>query len=93
VTLPHACQAMEAILEAAESALAYDPALREYSIAYLSDSSVQLIEYCPFCGAKLPESLRDEWFERLAALGFDDPWIQDIPDEFRDDRWWRAAEL
>ena len=88
--LPHACEDMREVLEAGETALAYQPRYREYSIAYIGSVSVQLIEYCPFCGAKLPDSLRDEWFDRLEALGFDDPWVDDIPEEFMDDRWWRA---
>ena len=30
-----------------------------------------------------------EWYERLYALGFDDPGEQDIPEEFNSDEWWR----
>ena len=88
--LPHACDDMREVLESEESALAYNPRFRDYSIAYIDSDSVQIIDYCPFCGAKLPDSLRDEWFDRLEALGFDDPWVDDIPEEFRDDRWWRT---
>ncbi|MGI8677337.1 MAG: histidine phosphatase family protein [Jatrophihabitans sp.] len=34
-----------------------------------------MIEHCPFCGATLPPSLRDEWFEKVWAMGLepDDP--------------------
>lgn len=53
--------------------------------------SVMSMQYCPWCGAKLPESKRDLWFETLAELGFDDPADQSIPAEFCSDRWWRAS--
>ena len=42
--------------------------------------STVAIEFCPWCGARLPESQRDHWFATLAALGFDDPWEQEIHD-------------
>jgi hypothetical protein len=37
----------------------------------LSDDVIQTIEYCPWCGARLPSSLRDEYFERLEQLGLE----------------------
>jgi len=53
-------------------------------------SSVMQMRFCPWCGSELPESKRDLWFDTLAGLGFDDPWQQPIPDEFRSDQWWRV---
>ena len=49
------------------------------------------IAFCPWCGAKLPESLRERWFAELQALGFDDPSEQDIPERYRGDAWYRAG--
>jgi hypothetical protein len=86
---PHACEQMRTLLEDAETALAYDPRYREYSIAYTDSASVQLIDYCPFCGVRLPDSLRDEYFARLDELGIE-PFSDDVPPEMRDDRWWRG---
>ena len=80
---------MRSIIEANETALAYHPRYREYSIAYEDSESVQLIEFCPFCGAKLPDSLRDEYFDRLDALGIE-PFSDDVPPDMRDDTWWRS---
>lgn len=54
-------------------------------------TSTVRIAFCPWCGAKLPESRRDEWFETLARLGFDDPAVQEIPPEFRSDAWYRRS--
>lgn len=46
------------------------------------------IQFCPFCGTKLPQSRREEWFSKLEGLGVD-PWRGQIPEEFRSDAWWR----
>ena len=32
-----------------------------------------LIEFCPWCGEKLPNSKRDDWFDRMEKLGIN-PW-------------------
>ena len=53
--LPHACEQMRVVLETDESALEFDSASGEYSIAYISDDSVETIEWCPFCGAPLTD--------------------------------------
>jgi hypothetical protein len=45
------------------------------------------IKFCPFCGAKLPESKRDLWFDTLESMGFDDPTEQDIPESFKTNKW------
>ena len=44
------------------------------------------IAFCPWCGQPLPASQRDRWFEELESCGID-PWNDDIPDDFQDDRW------
>ena len=58
-------------------------------IVHDGGSSVIGIQYCPFCGCKLPDSKRDLWFDKLEALGFTDPINQEIPNEFRTDLWFR----
>lgn len=61
-------------------------------IVHDGGSSYVVIDYCPWCGAKLPESKRDEWFDRLEAMGLD-PGIDDeeIPPEYQSGAWWRAS--
>ncbi|YCA17088.1 hypothetical protein M1D72_05965 [Vibrio sp. AK197] len=49
-----------------------------------------MINYCPWCGVKLPESKRDLWFDTLEKLGFDDPTEQDIPEEFNTGKWYQT---
>ena len=50
------------------------------------------IQFCPWCGARLPESQRDRWFDEWAALGFDDPFVQDIPQRFQTDAWYLESQ-
>jgi hypothetical protein len=68
----------------------YIPKLREFGIQVLDGgSSILTIAFCPWCGQKLPNSLRDHWFDTLERLGVD-PSSDAIPPEFTDDRWYEA---
>jgi hypothetical protein len=69
--------------------ISYFDKFREYGL-FLHDggSSSIDISYCPWCGAKLPHLLRERWFKELAALGFDDPSSQEIPERFRTGAWY-----
>lgn len=44
------------------------------------------IDFCPWCGRRLPESQRDQWFDEMERRGID-PWEDEVPAEFQDDRW------
>ena len=62
----------------------YNEKFDEYGLViHDGGSSVLQIHYCPWCGRRLPESKRDRWFGELAALGFDEPSEQDIPEQYR----------
>jgi len=46
------------------------------------------IDFCPFCGTKLPESKRDLWYDELEALGFEDPNDDEsIPTKYKSGAW------
>ena len=45
------------------------------------------ISFCPFTGKKLPNSLRDLWFEKLEDLGLE-PNSPSIPQHMRTEEWW-----
>ena len=71
----------------------YSPRFREYGIPVKTGPGVACsyieIEYCPFCGKKLPGSKRDEWFDELEKLGYDSPLgQQDIPGKFKTEEWY-----
>ena len=62
----------------------------EYGIiVHDGGTSIITINYCPFCGEKLPESKRDLWFDELEKLGYDDPFDQDIPKKYKSDEWYK----
>jgi hypothetical protein len=65
----------------------YVPKFREYGLPYPDSESYQLINFCPWCGARLPASLRDEWFDRLSELGLE-PEDPGVPAQMRTDEWW-----
>ncbi|MFD7451290.1 DUF6980 family protein [Kitasatospora sp. NPDC059827] len=60
---------------------------QEYGIVVHDGGRASIgIDFCPWCATRLPESQRDRWFGELERRGID-PWAQDIPAEFEDDRW------
>lgn len=78
-------------LEAGELHLTYIPKFREYGIEYRESfgGGRQVIKHCPWCGKRLPDSLRTIWFEELDQLGLDPD--DDLPDSLLTEAWWRAA--
>lgn len=87
-TPPHLCEVMRTVLLEDETPVVYNPKFREYDIE-LEDSEVrQGIYFCPWCGAALPGSLRNEWFEMLDELGLEPEDESEIPIQMKSDRWW-----
>lgn len=97
----HCCQEMESsialncdqhqdVYQCPEMLVSYIPKFDEYGLIIHDGGSSSLeINYCPWCGSKLPESKRDAWFDKLEEMGFDDPSEQNIPIEFKSDAWHR----
>lgn len=59
-----------------------------------------LINYCPFCGAKLPEELDEIDMEPFLRKEYgwtdDDCWghpMRELPPEFQTDEWWKKRGL
>lgn len=74
-----------------DALIAYSARFDEYGIIIHDGGSSKItITYCPWCGAKLPESQADRWFNELEALGFADPFEDDIPEQYNDVRWRRS---
>jgi hypothetical protein len=46
--------------------------------------------FCPFCGARLPPSLRDAWFDKAEALGIGPPY-DEMPAEYLSEAWWLVS--
>lgn len=50
------------------------------------------IDNCPWCGASLPPSRREQWLRKLRAMGFDPLTDFDrIPQAFKSARWYREG--
>lgn len=89
----HCCAEMTQHLDEGEVAITYWDRFRDYGIKVLDGgSSVQSIYYCPWCGDKLSNSLRDEWFDLIDQLGLE-PGDAGIPDEFLSAEWWQRRGL
>jgi hypothetical protein len=84
---------MESFVSDPELPIKYNPVFREYGIRYLNGgTSSQLVSFCPWCGTRLPESLRDQWFDSLAELGLE-PEDPGVPADMRSDEWWKGRGL
>lgn len=90
--IAHACTEHADVFDCPDALIFYKPRFDEYGIIIHDGGTSSLtIHYCPWCGTALPHSRRDRWFDELAALGFDDPATQDIPDAFTTDAWYRQT--
>jgi hypothetical protein len=47
------------------------------------------INYCPWCGKRLPQSKRNRWFDELEKLGYETPLEMDIPNEYKSSKWYK----
>ena len=71
-----------------EKLIYYSEVFDEYGLI-IRDGGKSFIEiiFCPWCGKKLPDSQRDNWFLELEKLGFDNPFEDDIPEIYRSGAW------
>ena len=87
------CDQHPNIFDCPDTLVFYSPRYSEYGlIVHDGGSSSISINYCPWCGAKLPESRRDQWFDKLESMGYSDPAEQTIPEEFLTDAWYVDKE-
>ena len=80
--------------------LVYSRKYRQYSIGRLGSKSITCIDYCPWCGTRLPRSLEDDWdvvLEKEYGVVIDNPFdkkeTKKIPAEFLTDEWWKKRGL
>jgi hypothetical protein len=97
--MKHCCDQMERAAEnqcemhidrwdCPDALIHYNAKFDEYGIIIHDGGSSKIcISYCPWCGSKLPESMRDRWFDELELLGFPNPFEDDIPERYKDHRW------
>ncbi len=58
---------------------------------------VDRLNFCPWCGKKMPKDLWDRWYDEIEKLGFELPLEPDdydkIPKEYMTDEWWKKRGL
>ena len=70
----------------------YSARFDEYMLLNSPDSiSGICIEYCPWCGQKLPASKRERWFDELDELGIEYSLFdtEQVPEAYLNDEWWK----
>lgn len=66
----------------------YTEKFDEYGIIiHDGGQSVITIQFCPFCGAKLPDSKRELWFSELEKIGITDSDDPRIPSRYFTKEW------
>lgn len=87
--LEHICDQHDSRFTCPNAIMSYDEQYNEYGvIIHDGGTSSVLISFCPWCGTRLPESLRDKWFQALEENGFD-PLSDNIPPEYKTCEWWK----
>ncbi|MEY2922154.1 MAG: hypothetical protein RL108_776 [Bacteroidota bacterium] len=72
-----------------DTPIIYVEKFNEYGLKiYDNGSSSILIEFCPWCGEKLPNSKREEWFDQIEKLEIN-PWKDEVPKKYKTDEWYK----
>lgn len=95
----YCCKHLKVFLLDSRDPIKYNDIFREYYIKIYKRANIITMAFCPWCGSKFPESLRDKFFDLLESEYEIDADIgdyksrPDIPAEFRSDEWWRKRDL
>jgi hypothetical protein len=81
------CDRHEDPYDCPDAVVVFSARIRAYGLIVHDGGRSSLeIRFCPWCGRRLPESQRERWFAELEGRGID-PWEDEIPAEFQDERW------
>lgn len=84
------CEIHSDVFECPEAMILYDEVFDEYGLIVHDGGRSKIeIQYCPWCGEKLPDSKRDRWIEELKNLGIDSPFEEQVPAIYRTSAWWK----
>lgn len=73
-----------------DAVIGFSDRFQEYGLIVHDDGTSSIgIDFCPWCGQRLPPSQRDRWFDELEGRGID-PSRDEIPAEFQDGSWLAA---
>ncbi|MEV6028376.1 hypothetical protein [Streptomyces sp. NPDC052036] len=86
------CERHDDAFTCPDALILFTARFQEYGLVVHDGGTASIgIDFCPWCGQRLPESQRDRWFEELESRAID-PWSDGIPAEFQDDRWLGASD-
>ncbi|MBO2451414.1 hypothetical protein J4573_30290 [Actinomadura barringtoniae] len=89
--LEYDCDLHEDPFDCGDAVVFYSAKFDEYGlIIHDGGSSTLCIEFCPWCGTRLPPSQRDAWFDEMERRGID-PWDGEVPPEFTTSAWRLSA--
>ncbi len=91
--MKHCCDHMQMMIDE-EKSIVFIPEFREYGVPIRDGgNSFLVMEYCPWCGSKLPGSLREEYFDLLEKSGISYPCPKDLlPEAMHSEKWWQGDE-
>lgn len=78
--------AKSALLGSTDKRIYRSPVFDEYGLIRQPSAEILVIAHCPFCGARLPASLRERWLEKFDRTGWQ-TWGDPIPREFLTEVW------
>ena len=88
LALDFACDQHADPFECADGLVVYNEVFDEYGIpVHDGGASYLLISHCPFCGARLPESQRDRWFDETEQRIGEDGDEASLPERYRRGDW------
>ena len=94
------CETLVLNLKEKRTYIGYNEVFREIYLNRSDTRSViTVIFFCPWCGSKLPNSLRDKFFDTLEKEYNIETDIgeykerKDIPAEFKGGEWWKKRDL
>jgi hypothetical protein len=91
--IKHQCRIHASPFECPDNIVYYSPMFRDHGIIIHDGSTSYItIRYCPWCGKKLPTSMRNKWFEELAKTGMKYELGQDIPKKFLSEKWYKLRK-
>lgn len=81
--LTHICAEHKNPFDCPGTVVCYDRETAEYGLAVHDGEDTYIpIRYCPWCGAKLAESPREQWFDREVERGYRDLAGEAVPRKY-----------
>jgi hypothetical protein len=96
----HCCERMSSSVDGTDdiSPWIYNERHRAYYVQSVNHPGAERVDYCAFCGTKLPQDLTSEWIRILEEeYGFENAYEARrnglVPSEFQTDEWWKKRGL